>query len=197
MVNIQESDIRDFFFEAISTYGFITAQKELNIEGFRVDIFAIDKDHNPYVIEFKKVKSKHIVGQAGHYLALAPSCIDGISKKLNFFDINWNNLKVILIAPDFFESDLTAGHFDPLKGRIHFYSFNIVLTRKKNIFGLSMSYLGPDENGPMYLPSVTDENNLVDLYKRFNELDTKESKRTPLFFGVYAKSLEILNKKKV
>jgi len=28
---ILESEIRDFFYEAISTYGFITAQKELDI----------------------------------------------------------------------------------------------------------------------------------------------------------------------
>jgi hypothetical protein len=35
MENILESDIRDFFFEAISTYGFVTAQKELNIETYR------------------------------------------------------------------------------------------------------------------------------------------------------------------
>jgi len=109
------------------------------------------------------------------------------------YDINWNNLKVILIAPDFFDRDLTAGKYDPLKSRIHFYSFNVVLTRKKNIFGLSMKYLGPDDEGPMYLPSVTDKNNLVDLYKRFNELSTKESKRdyyTNFFIPIFDKIKE-------
>lgn len=55
-VVFQESDIQNFFYESIASYGFIHAHKELNVEGLRIDIFAIDKNHNPYIIEFKKKK---------------------------------------------------------------------------------------------------------------------------------------------
>jgi len=196
MENILEADIRDFFFKGAESYGFIKVQKELSIDGLRIDIFAIDKDHNPYVIEFKKEKARHIVGQGAMYLALAPSYRNEICKKIEFYDINWNNLKVILIAPDFFDRDLTAGKYDPLKGRIHFYSFNIVLNRNKDIFGLSMAYLGPDEVGPMLLPVITDKYDFVDLYKRLFELENKESRHdyyTNYFIPLFEKIKEKLD----
>ena len=178
MRTIQEVDVRDFFFEAISSYGFVTAKKELYIEGLRIDIFAIDKNHNPYIIEFKKSKNKHIVGQAAQYLAIVPSYKEELSKKINFYTINWENLNIILIAPGFFDRDLTAGNYDPLKNRVHFYTYKVVKTLRKDIFGIPLTYLGPNEQGPIILPNeIGDENDLIDLYKFFDKLDTRESKR--------------------
>jgi hypothetical protein len=46
---MKESEIRDFFFNALSAYGLKHGKKELSIEGLRIDIFAIDKKHIPYI----------------------------------------------------------------------------------------------------------------------------------------------------
>ena len=41
MSNVSEAMIRDFFYDSATSYGFIHAEKELTIEGLRIDIFAI------------------------------------------------------------------------------------------------------------------------------------------------------------
>lgn len=73
MKNITEREIRDFFYDSATYYGFVKVEKELNIGGLRIDIFAIDSNHNPYIIEFKKTKNRHVVGQSAQYLAIVPS----------------------------------------------------------------------------------------------------------------------------
>ena len=47
-----EKDVRDFFFNTKENYNIVAAEKELNIDGLRIDIFAVDKDSNPFIIEF-------------------------------------------------------------------------------------------------------------------------------------------------
>lgn len=70
---MKENELRDFFFKSLSVYGLKHGKKELSIAGLRIDIFAIDAKHTPYVIEFKKEQDRHIVGQAAHYLSLIPT----------------------------------------------------------------------------------------------------------------------------
>lgn len=48
-----ERDVRDFFFKTKENYNLVVGHKELYIDGLRIDIFAIDKQGNPFIIEFK------------------------------------------------------------------------------------------------------------------------------------------------
>jgi hypothetical protein len=173
-----EFEIRDFFFDALSTYGLKYGQKELSLSGLRIDIFAIDNKHSPYIIEFKKDKDRHIVGQAATYLSLVPTYDKEIEKKINFFDIRWENLKVICIASSFLDRDYKAAEYDPLKGRIHFYCFSIIKTGRSKIFSLNLMYKGPDEKGPLLLPEkIIDEYNIKQVAEEFGSIEKKEARR--------------------
>lgn len=175
---VTEGAIRDFFYNAASTYGFVSVQKELNVGGLRIDIFAVDANHNPYIIEFKRKKDRHIVGQSAQYLAIVPSYQREISKKISFHAINWDSLNVILIAQEYFERDLAAAKYAPLKDRVHFYTCRAIETSRQKVFGLQLKYVGPAENGPIKLSdNAIDTSNLVELYRQFENLDTRESRR--------------------
>jgi hypothetical protein len=39
-----EKDVRDFFFKTKENYNLVAGQKELYIDGLRIDIFAVDKN---------------------------------------------------------------------------------------------------------------------------------------------------------
>jgi hypothetical protein len=148
-----EKQIRNFFHDSAQSYGFVCSQKELNIKSLKIDIFAVDKSHNPFIIEFKKSKNKHIVGQSAQYLALAPSSKEDISRKLNFFNINWENLKVLLIAPDFDGRDYDAANYKPLKGKVHFFRYEVIPDyREEKVFALKLSYQGEKSKCPIRLP---------------------------------------------
>ncbi|GAK56150.1 hypothetical protein U27_03112 [Candidatus Vecturithrix granuli] len=178
MKGITEAHIRDFFYDAATSYGFVKAEKELIIEGLRIDMFAIDVNHNPFIIEFKKKKDRHIVGQAAQYLAIVPSYQEEIAKKISFYQINWEHLRVILVAPAYYQRDLTAANYTPLQNRVHFYTYKVVQNSRKQIFGLPLTYIGPAETGPIKLPEdIGDPADLIDVYRYFEKLDTPESKR--------------------
>jgi len=175
---ITEAHIRDFFYESATSYGFVKVEKELSVEGLRIDIFAIDSDHVPYIIEFKKKKDRHIVGQAAQYLAIVPAYREEISKKISFHKIDWDALSILLIAPDYYERDLTAANYNPLQNKVHFYTYKIVKNARSQIFGIPLKYIGPAERGPIILPvEVGDPSDLVDLHQHFEKLDTRESQR--------------------
>ena len=177
-MQISEANIRDFFYNARTTYGFIEASKELSVGGLRLDIFAIDENHNPYIIEFKKSKSKHIVGQSAHYLTMLPVYKKDISRKIKFHKINWDSLSAILIAPEYYEHDEAAAKSPILRDRIHLYVCKPTFTTRDKVFGLRLEYAGPAEIGPLKLPqSVANSSDLVDLHQYFENLDTRESKR--------------------
>jgi hypothetical protein len=177
-MSLSEADIRDYFYNAASTYGFIQVNKELFIGGLRLDLFAIDTEHNPYIVEFKRDKNRHIVGQSAHYLAMIPSFHKEISKKIRFHKINWDNLSVILVAPEYAKRDIEASKNKILKDKIHLYTYNPIFTTRSKIFGLNLAYLGPSSIGPLKLPKkARDGSDLIDLNKAFEDLDTRESKR--------------------
>jgi len=176
---MNEDEVRDFFFEAKSSYGLKHAQKELSVGGFRIDIFAIDVNHSPYIIEFKKAQDRHTVGQALQYLYLIPTYRKEIEKKLNFHHINWSDLKAICIAPKFNERDYDSARNESLKGRVHFYTYKALLNSRKQIFSLNLSYDGPDSGeGPLSLPEkVVDSLDVKAVQEKFNESDTRKARR--------------------
>ncbi len=194
---MNENDIRNFFYDSLSSYGLIYGKKELVIEGLRIDIFAIDKKHSPYIIEFKKSKNRHIVGQAAQYLALVPLFREQISKSINFYDINWNELTIICIAPGFLERDFISSKYEPLKGKIHFYNFEIIKNSRKQIFSLNINYAGPEKSGPLKLPKkVVDEFDIISLSEEFYKIESKEAKREYYSLKILPFLKEICNKLK-
>lgn len=175
---MNESEIRDFFYEALPTYGLKHGKKELSVAGLRIDIFAIDVKHMPYIIEFKKAKNRHMVGQAAQYLSLVPTYKDEIEKSINFYDIRWDKLRILCIAPEFADRDFEAAEFKPLKGRVHFYKFRAVQNTRNKVFSLNLEYAGPSNKGPLMLPKkLVDEFDLWSVAEEFYQIKKKEARR--------------------
>ena len=174
-----EKDVRDFFFKTKENYNLIVGQTELNIDGLRIDVFAVDNQGNPFIIEFKKDKNRHIVGQSAHYLALIPTKHKEIEKKLQCFNINWNNLKVLCIAKSFNQRDFDALNFDPIKGRVYLYEYKIVKDYRQNsIFGIDLFYTGDSSDSPLYIPEKpTNQLDFAVHFKQLTKIDGKENKR--------------------
>lgn len=174
-----EKDVRDFFFKTKENYNLISGQKELYIDGLRIDIFAVDKQGNPFIIEFKKDRNRHIVGQSAHYLALIPAKHSDIEKKINCFNINWINLKVLCIAKSFNQRDLDALNFEPIKDRVFLYQYNIIKDyREKAIFGIDLIYMSENGSSPLYIPPrPTNELDFKEHFQKLVELEGKENKR--------------------
>lgn len=174
-----EKDIRDFFFKAKENYNLVAGQKELNIDGLRIDIFAVDKQGNPFIIEFKKDKNRHIIGQSAQYLALIPTKQQEIERKLNFFNINWDNLKVLCIAKSFNQRDFEALKFEPIKGRVFLYEYKVLKDyREKSIFGLEIIYKGDDEKSPLVIPEKDINHfDFIEHFEKINTIEGKENKR--------------------
>jgi hypothetical protein len=177
---MQEFEIRNFFYNAMADYGLVCGKKELNIAGLRIDIFAIDEKHNPYIIEFKKDKNRHIVGQSAQYLALVPTYKEQIQNELNFSNINWSNLNVLCIAEKFRERDYKAAEYEPLKGKVHFYVFKIIRNTRNKIFSLNLDYMGPcrKTESPLKIPrKIIDKCNIKQLCEGFFNIKKEEERR--------------------
>lgn len=174
-----EKDVRDFFFKTKENYNLVAGQKELYIDGLRIDVFAVDKQGNPFIIEFKKDKNRHIVGQSAHYLALIPAKHQDIEKKLNFFNINWGNLKVLCIAKSFNQRDFDALNFEPIKDRVFLYQYIIIKDyREKSIFGLDLIYMGENGSSPLFIPpKPVDQLDFAEHFKKVATIEGKENKR--------------------
>lgn len=166
-----ERDIRDFFFQTRDNYRLAAVYKELSIDGLRIDLFAVDEEGNPFIIEFKKDQNRHIVGQSAHYLALIPAHHKRIEKKIRYFNINWANLKVLCVARSFSKRDVEALDFDPIKGRVFLYRYEVVKDyRGTGIFGLNLLQAGKGVS-PLHIPPPV--SNGLDLREQFGKLAIK------------------------
>ncbi|MDR0354959.1 MAG: hypothetical protein LBJ64_04410 [Deltaproteobacteria bacterium] len=188
MTNISEKDIQNYLVKNSESYGLIFAEKEVTIAGLRIDIFALDKEHNPYILEIKKDKDRHIVGQAIQYYFLIKLYKEEIEKKINFYDIKWDNLSVICLAKEFLERDYQAVEDEKIKNVFHLYIFNIITTNRDTIFSLNLVYKGPNENGPLVISSKnSNSNDLIQLHKEFLDLRGSAIKK-----DFYTKKIKIL-----
>lgn len=148
-IKFKEYEIRDYFYGKISDYGIKLAKRELIIENLRIDLFAIGIKNIPYIIEFKRERNKHIVGQATQYLILAQNLHNQIENEVNFKEIDWNQLSIICIAPGFYERDFKTYDYGLLKGRIHFYKMEVHENDKNSISGISFEYKDSNKIGPL------------------------------------------------
>ena len=169
---MKKIEIIDYFYNKLSDYDLKFGRKELKIKELRIDIFAIGKDNTPFIIEIKRDKNRHIVGQALQYFSLVIMHRKKIENIIGISEINWNDLKILFFAPDFYERDYCVYNSGPLSGRVHFYKFEIIKNNTEIIL-LDFEYAGPDKNGPLKLSSIFNEYDIIKLKNDyFNYKDT-------------------------
>ncbi len=107
--NLVEKNLETFFNCRFVATEFSTG----SIHSGRIDTLAISEDNNPVIIEYKKVASSELINQSLYYLhwitdhkgdfqiAVNKSLKDNI-------EIDWSEIRVICIAPEFKKYDLHA-----------------------------------------------------------------------------------------
>jgi predicted transport protein len=84
-----------------------------NLHAGRIDTLAISEDNNPVIIEYKKVASSELVNQSLYYLHWITDHKGDYQVAVNkalkkFIEIDWSEVRVICIAPEFKKYDLHA-----------------------------------------------------------------------------------------
>jgi predicted transport protein len=79
----------------------------------RIDTLALSEDNNPVIIEYKKIASSELVNQSLYYLSWIKDHKGdfqiAVNKKLGKnIEIDWNDIRVICIAPEYKKYDLHA-----------------------------------------------------------------------------------------
>jgi predicted transport protein len=84
-----------------------------NIHSGRIDTLAISEDNNPVIIEYKKVASSELINQSLYYLHwikdhkgdVQIAAIKALGKHI---EIDWSDIRVICLAPEYKKYDLHA-----------------------------------------------------------------------------------------
>lgn len=84
-----------------------------SIHSGRIDTLALSEDDNPVIIEYKKVESSELINQSLYYLAWINDHrgdfqIAAQNKLGNNIQIDWSDIRVICIAPNYKKYDLHA-----------------------------------------------------------------------------------------
>ncbi len=78
----------------------------------RIDTLALSEDNNPVIIEYKKVESSELINQSLFYLAWIHDHRGdfeiAVQKSLGKVPIDWSDVRVICIAPNYKKYDLHA-----------------------------------------------------------------------------------------
>ena len=79
----------------------------------RIDTLALSEDHNPVIIEYKKVESSELINQSLHYLAWIQDHRGDfeIAARKSLGDkveVDWSDIRVICLAPNYKKYDLHA-----------------------------------------------------------------------------------------
>ena len=84
-----------------------------NLHSGRIDSLAISEDNNPVIIEYKKVASSELINQSLYYLHWITDHKGDFQVAVNKslkknIEIDWSEIRVICIAPEFKKYDLHA-----------------------------------------------------------------------------------------
>ncbi len=107
--NIIENNLQTVFNCRLIKSEFSTGYQHLG----RIDTLAISEDDNPVIIEYKKVESSELINQSLYYLAWIKDHQGdfeiAVQKALgNSPKIDWSEIRVICIAPNYKKYDLYA-----------------------------------------------------------------------------------------
>ena len=83
------------------------------LHGGRIDTLALSEDHNPVIIEYKKVESSELINQSLFYLSWLydhKGDFEIIAQKIlgKEIEVDWSDIRVICIAPGYRKYDLHA-----------------------------------------------------------------------------------------
>ncbi len=101
-------------YEMFSCHFVATEFSTGSVHGGRIDSLALSEENNPVIIEYKVVESSQLVNQSLYYLSWINDHQGDFeiavqkafpSKKI---EIDWSNIRVICIAPDYKKYDLHA-----------------------------------------------------------------------------------------
>ncbi len=107
--NLVERNLETFFNCRFIASEFSTG----NIHSGRIDTLAISEDNNPVIIEYKKVASSDLINQSLFYLHWITDHKGDFQIAVNNsikanVDVDWSDIRVICIAPEFKKYDLHA-----------------------------------------------------------------------------------------
>jgi predicted transport protein len=107
--NLIEQNLETFFNCRFVATEFSTG----SLHSGRIDTLAISEDNNPVIIEYKKVASSELINQSLYYLHWITDHKGdfqvAVNKSLNEdIKIDWSEIRVICIAPEFKKYDLHA-----------------------------------------------------------------------------------------
>lgn len=116
----------------------------------RIDTLALSEDNNPVIIEYKKVASSELVNQSLYYLSWIKDHKGdfqvAVNKKLGKnIDIDWNDIRVICIAPEYKKFDLHAVRM--MGANIELWQYKLYSTNTlylEEIFRKSASLISPE-----------------------------------------------------
>ncbi len=101
-------------YEMFSCHFIATEFSTGSVHGGRIDSLALSEDNNPVIIEYKVVESSQLVNQSLYYLSWINDHQGDFeiavqkafpNKKI---EIDWSNIRVLCIAPDYKKYDLHA-----------------------------------------------------------------------------------------
>ena len=78
----------------------------------RIDTLALSEDHNPVIIEYKKVESSELINQSLFYLSWIQDHQGdfeiAVQNSLGKAEVDWSDIRVICLAPNYKKYDLHA-----------------------------------------------------------------------------------------
>jgi len=116
----------------------------------RIDTLALSEDYNPVIIEYKKAASSELVNQSLYYLSWIKDHKGdfqvAVNKKLGkSIEIDWNDIRVICIAPEYKKFDLHAVRM--MGANIELWQYKLYNTNTlylEEIFKKSTALISPD-----------------------------------------------------
>ena len=107
--NLVEQNLETFFNCRCIASEFSTG----NLHSGRIDTLGISEDNNPVIIEYKKVASSELINQSLYYLHWITDHKGDFQVAVNKslkenIEIDWSEIRVICIAPEFKKYDLHA-----------------------------------------------------------------------------------------
>ncbi len=107
--NLIEQNLETFFNCKFIASEFSTG----NIHSGRIDTLALSEDHNPVIIEYKKVASSDLINQSLFYLHWITDHKGDFQVAVNNaiienVEVDWSDIRVLCIAPEFKKYDLHA-----------------------------------------------------------------------------------------
>lgn len=135
-----------------------------SVHSGRIDSLGLSEDDNPVIIEYKKVESSQLINQSLFYLSwLSDHHGDfeiAVRNKLgNDVEVDWSNIRVICIAPNFKKYDLHAVNI--MGANIELWQYKLyegkvlhleeVLQRNKAELAISGIKPGANGKNPVYV----------------------------------------------